>query len=298
MSVTHETVSIASQGLSAEISALGAEMVKLTDAQGRDLLWNGDPQYWKGRAPLLFPVVGAVKGGHYKFDGKEYPLARHGFARTRRFEIVTREPKRAVMRLEADKRTKAEYPFDFQLDVTYTVEGPRLEVTASVQNRGTTPMPASFGFHPAFRWPLPYGRPREDHRLYFARTETAPVRRLDGDGLIEKETYPNPIDGRELILADELFEHDALVFDQLASRSLTYSANDGPVLSIGFSGMTQLGLWTKPGAGFICIEPWQGTADHAGFEGEIRDKPGIVEVPAGSKRDFMMSVTLSRGGIA
>jgi len=145
MSVTHETVSIASQGLSAEISALGAEMVKLADAQGRDLLWNGDPQYWKGRAPILFPVVGAVKGGHYTFDGKEYPLARHGFARTRRFEIVTREPQRAVMRLEADKRTRAEYPFDFQLDVTYAVEGPRLEVTATVQNRGTVPMPACFG---------------------------------------------------------------------------------------------------------------------------------------------------------
>lgn len=298
MSVTHETVSIASQGLSAEISALGAEMVKLTDAQGRDLLWNGDPQFWKGRAPILFPVVGAVKGGHYRYDGKDYPLAKHGFARTRRFEIVTREPQRTTMRLEADKRTRAEYPFDFRLDVTYAVEGPCLSITACVENRGGVAMPASFGFHPAFRWPLPYGRPREDHRIYFARTEKAPIRRLNGDGLIEHESQPSPVDGRELMLNDELFTHDALVFDQLASRSLTYSASDGPVLSIAFSDMPQLGLWTKPKAGFICIEPWQGIADLAGFEGDIRDKPGIVEIAAGATREFSMSVTLSRGGIA
>jgi galactose mutarotase-like enzyme len=298
MSVTHETISIASRGLSAEISALGAEMVKLTDAQGRDLLWSGDPLYWKGRAPILFPVVGAVKGGHYRYDGKDYPLARHGFARTRRFEIVSRDPQQAVMRLESDKRTRAEYPFDFKLDMTYAVEGPRLDVTARVENCGTTAMPASFGFHPAFRWPLPYGRSREDHRIYFARTEKAPIRRLNGDGLIEHETVPNPVDGRELVLHDELFTHDALIFDQLASRSLTYSGSDGPVLSIAFSNLSQLGLWTKPGAGFICIEPWQGTADLAGYEGDIRDKPGIVEIAAGATREFAMSVTVSRGGIA
>ena len=88
------------------------------------------------------------------------------------------------------------------------------------------------------------------------------------------------------------------VSDQLASRSLTYSGSDGPVISIGFADMSQLGLWTKPGAGFICIEPWQGTADLAGYEGDIRDKPGIVEIAAGGKRDFTMSVTVSRGGIA
>ncbi len=170
--------------------------------------------------------------------------------------------------------------------------GAGLTMTATVGNPGDRPLPAGFGFHPALRWPLPYGRPRERHRLTFEQGEPAPIRRIDTRGLLRPDGLPTPVDGRELVLEDGLFEDDAIIFDRLGSRKLTYGADQGPRLEIAFPDTPWLGVWTKPGAGYICVEPWHGIADPEGFHGDFRDKPGVFEVAPGESRSFGMSITL------
>lgn len=285
-------ITIRTTGLSATINPLGAQLSVLRDAAHRDLLWNGDPAIWAGRAPILFPIVGMLAGGQYRIGEHHYALPRHGFARNRRFTVVEAGPRSASFRLSADAGTLAVYPFDFELEVNFRLQAASLAVTSWIRNRGSTNMPASLGYHPAFVWPLPYGEARAAHFIEFETDEPAPIRRLDGNGLLTPEPLATPVQNRRLTLKDELFSADALIFDQLNSRTVTYGSEVGPRIAVSFPGVPYLGLWSKPGAPFICIEPWQGVTDPQGFKGELKDKPGSVRVPPGQAMAVGMTITL------
>ena len=290
--MTTDRVTITSGALSASISALGAELQTLQDSAGRDLLSDGDPRFWSGRAPILFPVIGELNDGGYTLDGQRYAMAKHGIARTSTFAVVEQAAESVTFALEASDATRAVYPFAFRLEIRFAIVGAVLAVTATIANLGDAPMPASFGFHPALRWPLPYGQPRADHTIRFAHDEPAPIRRIDGTGLLLPDALPTPVEGDTLALRDDLFAADALIFDRLTSRSVSYGAPTGPRIEVSFTDFPTLGVWTKPGAGFICIEPWQGSADPVGFTGDLRDKPGIIEIAPGSVRNLTMTIAL------
>lgn len=287
-----DIVSIKGEGLSAEINPLGAELWALRDGDHRDLLWDGDPAFWTGRAPLLFPVIGVVNGDVIRVGGAEYPMAKHGFARRREFAVVAREENSATFRLEADDETRKSYPFAFRLDVHFAIADGAISLTATAQNLGDTAMPASFGFHPALRWPLPYGGARADHRLRFDAAEPEPIRRIDSDGLVRPKPEPTPIEGDTLIVRDDLFTDDAVILDAPHSRGLHFGAPGTPGLRVDWD-LPQLGIWTKPGAPYLCIEPWQGMADPEGFTGDIFDKPGIVAIAPGASQKFSMKIGLT-----
>ena len=288
--MTADPVSIASESLRATVSSLGAELVRLQTAAGEELLWDGNPAVWAGRSPLLFPIVGAVKDDRITVRGQSYPLSRHGFARTSTFALVESESAHCMWRLRANDDTRSRYPFAFRLDVTYALAANRLTISATVANEGDDPMPASFGFHPAFRWPLVAGVPREQHEIRFEKPEPAPVRSL-AHGLLGAPVA-SPVSDDRLPLSDALFAHDALVFDRLQSRKLSYGPPAGRALDIGFAQMPHLGIWSKPGAGFVCIEPWQGFASPVGFDGELAEKPGIVSIPPHSTQVFDLLVAV------
>jgi galactose mutarotase-like enzyme len=286
--VSHSVVSISTAALSAEISATGAELVRLQDRTGADLLWDGNPAVWNGRSPLLFPIVGEVTGNRLNVAGTAYEIGRHGFARTSTFALVGSDAASCTWRLESSEATRRQYPFEFRLDVTYRIEGATLHMEARVTNTGAAVMPASFGFHPALRWPLPYGKPRAAHEIVFERAEPAPIRRPI-DGLLSAAQFATPVRDRHLLLHDDLFEDGALVFDTLASRSVLY----GEAIRVDFPRMPHLGIWTKPGAGYVCIEPWQGHASPEGFDGELADKPGVIAITPGATESFGMSIGVS-----
>ena len=283
-------ITITSGRLTARINPCGAELSSLTDAAGRELMTDADPAFWTGRAPLLFPIVGRLNGDVLRVDGMEYPMKQHGFARRSRFDVVEAGTDRAVFALTDDEETRKVYPFAFRLEVTFTATAATLAIDVTIANPGTTPLPASFGFHPAFAWPLPYGQTREDHRIDFAADEPAPIKWLE-DGLIAGD-HSSSLDGRRLHLADGVFDDDALIWDAMKSASVTYGASTGPQLEVAFPDTPYIGIWSKPGARFVCIEPWHGHADPVGFTGEFRDKPGVfIVAPGGSKR-VGMSVTV------
>lgn len=284
-----DDIVISNAALSACISPLGAELVRLQDGGGSDLLWSGDPAVWNGRSPLLFPIVGEAKDNRIRVAGAEYEIGRHGFARTSRFVLVSSGAAHCTWRLETSEATRRQYPFRFRLDVTYRIEAAALHMTAEVTNVDDRVMPSAFGFHPALRWPLPYGKARAAHEIVFDRDEPAPIRR-PVDGLLSLARTPTPVRDRRLMLHDGLFEDGAIVFDTLASRSLVY----GDALRVSFPRMPHLGIWTKPGAGYVCIEPWQGHASPEDFDGELADKPGMVAIMPGATESFAMSIALVR----
>jgi galactose mutarotase-like enzyme len=170
-----------------------------------------------------------------------------------------------------------------------------LSVSTAVRNLGDTDMLASFGYHPGFRWPLPFGPPRAAHFIEFETDEPDDVRRIDAAGLLTPERQPTPIVNRRLDLNDALFQDDVLILDRVRSRSVTYGGRDGARLRIGFPDATYLGFWTKPGAPFICIEPWHGITDPQGFAGEFSQKPGIFILKAAEVLFARMDITLLIG---
>lgn len=292
---SHEFLTIASDDLTVQVDPLGAQLSVLRDVAGRDLLWDGNPTVWAGRAPLLFPIVGMLAGGHYRLGTDFYDLPRHGFARGKVFSVARHGAAGVTFELSADASTLAVYPFHFFLSVEFELSGRTLTVTASIRNRGDGAMPASFGYHPALRWPLPYERSRSAHFIEFEVDEPAPVRRLDSSGLLMPQGETTPVVRRRLTLTDELFSNDVVIFDQLRSRYATYGAEDGPRIRLDFPDAAYLGIWSKPGARFICIEPWHGVTDSEGFAGDFRVKPGIFSVPPGGVFSTTMAMTWFEG---
>ena len=280
-------------GLTAAVKTDGAELCSLRDRAGREYLWQALPA-WPWHAPVLFPVVGELKGEQYSHRGRSYTMPRHGFARRSHFTWTKRTQTSCRLELVDSAATRAVYPFGFRFEVAYAVDAEMLAISLTVTNTGEEVLPASFGLHPAWNWPLLPGIPKTAHILDFEMAEPSPIRRLDRHGLVMPEPSPSPIVGRELPLDEALFVADALVLQNLLSHSLRYTAPGAPVIELAWDGFPQLGIWSTPmGADFLCIEPWHGTASPAGFDGDISDKPGMMLILPGDCRTATHSVRIT-----
>ncbi len=289
--MTEGLIEIRGESLSATINPLGAELSSLRDGDGRELMTDADPAFWTGRAPLLFPIVGQLNGDVLRINGAEHVMRKHGFARRMPFAITEHTASTAIFRLTDNPDTRAAYPFPFVLEVGFAIADSTLSMTARITNPGTVPLPASFGWHPAFAWPLPYDQARAAHQISFGADEPAPIALL-ADGLIAPTDRPSPLKDGVLQLDDALFEQDALIWNPVHAQQVRYGAPEGPALEIGFPDTPRLGIWTKPGARFVCIEPWHGIADPQGFTGDFRDKPGVFEIAPGEDWHCALHVTL------
>lgn len=276
--------------ISATILAHGAELCSLKTAEGLELLWQAGSE-WPRHAPLLFPVIGEVGNEQIRVRGKLYGMQRHGVARDHDFAWVERSPQSCKLLQTDTAETRAHFPFAYRLILSYALRSADLEITIAIANPGDDVLPCSIGAHPALRWPLLPGLPKDDYRLTFSHDEPAPIRRLSKDGLLLPDPRPSPIRGRVLALSKRLFDEDAVILDHLASRSVRYAADKGPALEISWDGFGQLGIWSKPSeAAFLCIEPWHGFASPVGFDGEFTDKPGLMHIPPGDAREFRYTI--------
>ncbi|TPM35839.1 aldose 1-epimerase family protein [Mesorhizobium sp. B2-3-5] len=281
-------------GISVVVAGQGAELVSLRDARGFEFLWQAGPA-WRRHSPVLFPIVGRLKGDQLRHRGRTYPMTQHGFARDKLFEWAETGPRSCTLVLTDDADTRAHYPFAFRLAVTYTLERQQLGVAIGITNTGDEPLPASIGAHPAFNWPLLPELPKDAYRLTFAEAEPAPIRRLK-DGLLLPQSWPTPIRGKTLTLSERLFDDDAVILDQPAGTSVRYAAEHGPAIEVSWQGFEELGIWSKPGgAPFLCIEPWHGIASPVGFDGEFSDKPGLMLIEPGVKRSLSYRIRLEQG---
>lgn len=276
---------IQSDALLVSVSARGAELKNVYHKEhGLEYMWNANPSHWAKTSPVLFPVVGGLKNNRYFYEGQTYELPRHGFARDKEFVIAKQQEQSLTLSLQSNAETKAVYPFDFLLSLTYTLNNDKLTVRYSVQNTSTDNMYFSIGGHPAFAVPLVKGTSYDDYYLLFEKEETAGRWPISKEGLIEKNAQPFFNGTKKLPLTKELFAKDALVFKNLHSKEVKLlSDKTTHGLAFALSDFPFLGLWAAPGADFVCIEPWQGIADSVDADGELAHKEGIVGLPAGEQ---------------
>ena len=283
-----DDLTIGAGALQATVKAAGAELCSLRDAAGRELLWQAGPA-WPRHAPVLFPIVGRLTDDRLRHGDASFHMGQHGFARDQDFAWMTHDAASCRLALTDSAATRAMYPFAFRLELAYAIAGDTLHINYVLTNPATTPLPASLGAHPAFAWPLAPGIPKEAHRIIFAADEPDPIVQLTG-GLLQTTTTPTPVHGRTLALSEPLFANDALIFRSLHSTALVYEAPGGPRLTIGWEGFPQLGLWSRPPADFVCIEPWHGYASPTGFDGDFFDKPGLMHLDPGETRVMRISI--------
>jgi galactose mutarotase-like enzyme len=286
---TEDRFTISNGRVTATIKANGAELCSLQDAHGHEVIWQAGPE-WPRHAPILFPIVGRLKGDVLRHRGQSYAMTQHGFARDQRFTWAAQSPSSCALSLQDDDSTRSKYPFAFRLDISYALEHDTLVIGYAITNTGDEMLPASIGAHPAFKWPLVEGGDKRAHSIIFDAAEPSPIRRLDG-GLLLPGSEPSPVQGGALALSESLFTRDAMILDHPASKALSYSGPGGPTINIAWEGFRELGIWSKPsGAPFLCIEPWHGYASPVDFDGEFADKPGVMHIDAGDTRNFVQRI--------
>ena len=285
--------------LRVEIAEMGAELMHIIDSRrGDELLWQGDPTYWKRRSPVLFPNVGRTWKDEFRINGMRYPTSQHGFARDRTFVCEEAGRDRAVFLLREDAESLKRYPFPFELRIAYALEGSMLTVRWSVRNPGTEKMYFTIGGHPAFRF-ADAGEQKEDYLLSFPGKTAIETLRLDpvsGTALPQRATTIALPNGR-LPLTDGLFEGDALILDGGQVNEVWLCHRDGrPRVGMLSPDFPNFGIWSVKGAPFVCLEPWAGRCDDAGFEGELREKPNVNSVAAGQVFERNYSILLPENG--
>jgi galactose mutarotase-like enzyme len=286
-------VNVGSGQLSVAVNTLGAELFSIKTPDGAEWLWQGDAKYWNGRAPILFPVVGRTPDGYVTVNGTEYPIGNHGFARTSTFDVVEQSEGRVRLRIADNPETRVSFPFAFRLDLVFSVEGAALTTRAEVTNTGTVTMPFSFGYHPAFHWPLPGGASKT-YWLTLPDGEEPPTMRLGEKLVLAPKSEPSMFSkGRYQPRAGD-FVRDAIIIEKIAGSSIVFGVDGGPGVTVGWQGLDSLGIWQKPGAPYLCIEPWQGLPPWVGGSVELEDRPGSVTLAPGAMRAFTMTITPRR----
>jgi len=265
--------------LKARVNTRGAELVSLFDVErGRELLWQGDSAIWAGTAPILFPVVGRLREGGFCYRDRFYPMAIHGFAAASDFVLESISPATITLCLLDNEHSRALYPFEFALRVHFRLTGHALRVEYEVHNPSGDPLIFSLGSHPAFALPAKTME-EASAEVRFDQSEKDACHRIRNGLLGSEEVWP--ILENRLSLSADTFDEDAIILRNLRSRNVTLYAHGERLLTLDTGGAPHLGLWAKPNAPYLCIEPWLTTDDSAETPLAIAEKPGFISLGAG-----------------
>ena len=288
-------VKLENEFLCVEIAEMGAEVTRIYDkTEDNEILWEGNPIYWKRHSPVLFPNVGKTYKNRVLINGTQYPTSQHGFARDNEFTCIEAANEKASFMFRSSEETKEVYPFDFELHINYKLNKKELTVEWQVKNCDDETMYFTIGGHPAFRFAKPEetkadyvlkvpGKEKLEYVLIDISCGCANVDEVHTLQLSE-ETYP---------LSDELFAKDALVVDNGQIEEAWLCHKDGtPYVGVRSAGFPNYGIWSVEGAPFVCLEPWMGRCDNVGFNAELSEKPNVNKVEAGEKfiKDYTIVV--------
>lgn len=299
-------VELSSSSLTTSINLAGAELTKLTDqVTGEEYMWSGDPAIWSGIAPVLFPIVGELKNGTYRAKGQTYQLGRHGFAKKSEFEVTEQTDNSVQLTLAASTESLSCYPWNFRLDVIFHLTDNELRITYRVNNQDSDTMPFNLGSHPAFRLPgVRSGTSAiSDYAIHFNKSEELDSYRL-AENLLLPERQTHTLNQGLIQLTPAIFENDALIFLNIKSDKIslvksnnTVNSTSKPdsIVTVDTGGAPHLGIWAKPAAPYVCIEPWWGYADFNNASGELSEKASIQELAPGECFEHAISILVSQG---
>jgi len=276
-------ITIENDFLKVSIQNKGAEMTSLYNkVSGVEQLWQGDQNIWPWHAPNLFPVVGGLINNELLVNGKTYKMERHGFNRQSESLLIESNEISARFSLPYSDHTLEVYPYKFDFQIHYELIENALRVTYKVINHQREAIYFSVGGHPAFNVPFNGGESYEDYYLEFEVEEKLEKHLLSADGFFTGETQPVKLDGKKLALTRDMFVQDAWVFKNLRSREVTIKSDKhDQTVSVEFPHFNYLGIWAKPGADFLCIEPWLGCADTVNKHVDITHKEAIQHLKYG-----------------
>ena len=280
-------ITLYNEKITVKINELGAEIRSIL-CDGKEIMWGGDPAIWSGTAPIMFPICGGLKEDKYLYKDNEYILTKHGFAKLSVFEVEQADNNQAVLLLRSDENTKKGYPFDFEFRVIFEIADKTLKIDYMVNNVGADTMYFNVGAHEAYATPEGI----EDYDIVFDSEQTLSAHMLFGN-LVAETTYPIIKETKVMPLYDKYFIIDALPFTDVTAGAATLrNRKTGRAIRVEFPAPTNLVLWHKHGAGYICIEPWNGIPDMPGSSYDITEKKGITALEGGESYTYTHSITV------
>ena len=244
--------------------------------------------YWKRQAPILFPIVGQLKNSQTQIEGEIYEMSQHGFARDMDFEEISKTENEHHYMLKDNEETLKKYPYKFELHVIYEIIGDTLTVTYKVKNIDDKTIYFGLGGHPAFNCDYSNG----EYEILFSENENKIEFLKLKNGLIDTEKAQNILQDNKIYLKEDTFDNDAVIMKNLKSNKVVLQNHktNKKILEFDFTGFPYLALWSKKGAPFVCIEPWQNTADRIDSTQIYKDKEGIIELPKDKEFECKYSI--------
>lgn len=277
------------------VDSLGAQMMSLKSSDGIEYLWQGNPEFWSDRAPILFPFIGRLTNNAYKYMGKVYPMTIHGFAATKEFVAVEKTQNRLVLELCSIPAIKENYPFDFSLKICYELTDALVEITFRVENLGDNTMPFGIGGHPGFNVPLVEGEYFEDYEIEFSvpccpdRVGFSPTVYMNGNDEIYHLREERFID-----LRHDLFDEDAIILKNMAREVTLRSRISGRGVQVTFPDLPYLGIWhwPKTDAPYACIEPWSSLPSRQDIVEEFSCKSDLIQLAHNERYETTWSIAV------
>lgn len=256
--------------------------------QGAQVLDNNGNIYWKRQAPILFPIVGQLKNSQTQIEDKTYEMSQHGFARDMDFEEISKTENEHHYMLKYNEETLKKYPYKFELHVIYEIIGNTLTVNYKVKNIDDKIIYFGLGGHPAFNCNYSSG----EYEIAFLENEDEIEFLKLKNGLIDTEKAENILQDNKIYLKEDTFDNDAIIMKNIKSNKVILQNHETnqKILELDFTGFPYLALWSKKGAPFVCIEPWQNTADRIDSTQIYKDKENIIELPKDKKFECKYSI--------
>lgn len=290
-------ITLNNPAFTAAIDSLGAQLISLKDAAGKEYIWQRDPAFWKNCSPLLFPTIGNCRNGRTLIEGQWYEIPKHGFCKDTDFEVTNQTNTSACFSISSTEKTKAVYPYDFKLSLTYTLTDDGLFMDYTVHNPETRDICYCIGAHPGFVLPLESGEKFSDYQLEFEKTEHADSMVYDeaSHQFDVKHRLPLLQGTNILPLEYSLFDNDAVFFHDLKSRKVSIvNPNTRKGVEVDFKDFETVAFWTPDHkeAPFLCVEPWNGSAICSDEDDEFIHKNHVQFLKPGEKKDYHLGIRI------
>ena len=284
------------ESIAVAVESFGAELKSVkSKADGREYMWCADEKYWKRTSPVLFPLVGSLKGQSYLYEGEKYPMSQHGFARDRGFTLVSQSEESIFFELRADADTLKAYPFDFTLQIGYELANNTVKVIWKVVNNEERDgiMYFSIGAHPAFNCPINGEQSKAGYGMKLNAKSGVLYSRINGDGLMLNSKSELELKEGSVVFTDDFFDEGVYIIEDYQANEVSLLDPVGkPYVTVNFDAPL-FGIWSpeKKNAPFVCIEPWYGRCDRESFEGNLTEREWGQKL--GSKEVFERSYEIT-----